>query len=275
MPCRAAPRRTAPHRIASYISHHIISYHIISYHIISYHIISYHIISYIISYHIIYHITSHHITSTSHYITPHHIISYHIISGFNHGLSWCVKYMARGPAVTTKPDGEAAGFCGDRRPEGNAASPNHLWFQCFRMVQVFKSMLMVINWYKTEIAQYFSKWCFFFYIYYQLENMNRKGLVWVKASEGRAMPFHTAPPTRHGQNHHQSAINHIISYHITSHHITSHHIISNHTIWYHIYHIISFHAMSCHVMSCHGMSCYRTSRHGTSWLGTSCHHNIT
>ena len=31
----------------------------------------------------------------------------------------CVKYMARGPPVTTKPDGEAGGFCGDRRPEGH------------------------------------------------------------------------------------------------------------------------------------------------------------
>ena len=39
--------------------------------------------------------------------------------GFNHGLPWCVKYMALGPPVTTKPDGEAGGFCGDRRPEGH------------------------------------------------------------------------------------------------------------------------------------------------------------
>ena len=39
--------------------------------------------------------------------------------GFNHGLPWCVKYMARGPPVTTKPNGEAGGFCGDRRPEGH------------------------------------------------------------------------------------------------------------------------------------------------------------
>ena len=39
--------------------------------------------------------------------------------GFNHGLPWCVKYMARGPLVTTKPDSEAGGFWGDRRPEGH------------------------------------------------------------------------------------------------------------------------------------------------------------
>ena len=42
-----------------------------------------------------------------------------VVIGFNHGLPWCVKYMARGPPVTTKPDGEAGGFCGDRRPEGH------------------------------------------------------------------------------------------------------------------------------------------------------------
>ena len=35
------------------------------------------------------------------------------------GLPWCVKYMARGTPGTTKPDGEAGGFCGDRRPEGH------------------------------------------------------------------------------------------------------------------------------------------------------------
>ena len=42
-----------------------------------------------------------------------------IVVGFNHGLPWCVKYMARGTPGTTKPDGEAGGFCGDRRPEGH------------------------------------------------------------------------------------------------------------------------------------------------------------
>ena len=41
------------------------------------------------------------------------------VISFNHGLPWCVKYMARGPPVTTKPDGEAGGLCGDRRPEGH------------------------------------------------------------------------------------------------------------------------------------------------------------
>ena len=45
-------------------------------------------------------------------------ISCYII-GFNHGLLSCVKYMALGPPVTTKPDGEAGRFCGDQRPEGH------------------------------------------------------------------------------------------------------------------------------------------------------------
>ena len=44
--------------------------------------------------------------------TPQYIV------GFNHGLPWCMKYMARGPPITTNPDGEAGMFCGDRRPEG-------------------------------------------------------------------------------------------------------------------------------------------------------------
>ena len=49
-------------------------------------------------------------------------VLYHIfpngraIIGFNHGLPWCVKYMALGPPVATKPSGFAVGFCGDRRP---------------------------------------------------------------------------------------------------------------------------------------------------------------
>ena len=46
-------------------------------------------------------------------------LQWHTVIGFNDGLPWCVKYMARGPPVTTKPDGEAGGFCGDQRPEGH------------------------------------------------------------------------------------------------------------------------------------------------------------
>ena len=80
-------------------------------------------------------------------------------------------------------------------------------FNALDMVQIFKSMPMVLNWYKTEIAQYFYKWCFF-YIYYQIENMNRKRDDVGKGSRrnSHAMWFHTAPPTQHGQNHNQSAI---------------------------------------------------------------------
>ena len=52
-------------------------------------------------------------------VLGHHAQNTCYIIGFNHGLPWCVKYMARGPPVTTKPDDEAGGFCGDRRPEGH------------------------------------------------------------------------------------------------------------------------------------------------------------
>ena len=39
--------------------------------------------------------------------------------GFNNGLPWCVKHMAWGPPVTTKPDHKARGFCGNQRPKGH------------------------------------------------------------------------------------------------------------------------------------------------------------
>ena len=65
------------------------------------------------------------------------------------------------------------------------------------MVQVLKSILMLINWYKIEIAQYFYKWRVF-HIYYQIENRNRKGILWVKASEGTAMPCETTQHPQHG-----------------------------------------------------------------------------
>ena len=37
-------------------------------------------------------------------------------------------------------------------------------FNALDMVQIFKSMLMVINWYKTEIAQYFTSDVFSIFI---------------------------------------------------------------------------------------------------------------
>ena len=82
-------------------------------------------------------------------------------------------------------------------PEGivNASSPNHLWLQCFwhgADLQINANGNKLIQ---NYIAQYFYKWCFF-YIYYKIENMNRKGIPWVKASEGTAMPcgFTRHPP---------------------------------------------------------------------------------
>ena len=70
-------------------------------------------------------------------------------------------------------------------------------FNALDMMQIFKSIPMVVNRCKTEIAQYFYKWLFF-YIYYQIENMNRKGIMWVKASEGTAMPCETTRHPQHG-----------------------------------------------------------------------------
>ena len=89
---------------------------------------------------------------------------------------------------------------------GPIVFPKVLWMQHFQivvdfnasdMVQIFKSLLMVINWHKTEIAQHFYKWCFF-YIYYQIENMNRKEILWAKASEGTAMPCGFTRHLQHG-----------------------------------------------------------------------------
>ena len=56
---------------------------------------------------------------------------------------------------------------------GPIVFPKVLWMQHLRIIfdfnaldrmQIFKSIPMVINWYKTEIAQYFYKWCFFLYL---------------------------------------------------------------------------------------------------------------
>ena len=88
---------------------------------------------------------------------------------------------------------------------GPIVFPKVLWMQHLRiifdfnaldMMQIFKSIQMVVNWYKTEIAQYFYKWCFFYI--YQIENMNWKGIMWVKASEGTAMPCGFTRHPQHG-----------------------------------------------------------------------------
>ena len=56
---------------------------------------------------------------------------------------------------------------------GPIVFPKVLWMQHLRiifdfnaldMMQIFKSIQMVVNWYKTEIAQYFFKWCFSIFI---------------------------------------------------------------------------------------------------------------
>ena len=84
-------------------------------------------------------------------------------------------------------------------PEGivNAASPNRLWFQCFRHgadLQInANGNKLIQNWNCPTFFQ-----VMFFYIYYQIENMNRKGILWVKASEGTDMPCGFTRHPQHG-----------------------------------------------------------------------------
>ena len=86
-------------------------------------------------------------------------------------------------------------------PEGivNAASPNHIWFQCFRHgahLQINANGYKLIqNWNCPIFLQ-----VMFFYIYYKIENMNRKGIPWVKSSEGTAMPCGFTRHPQHGMD---------------------------------------------------------------------------
>ena len=83
-------------------------------------------------------------------------------------------------------------------PEGivSKASPNHIWFQCLR-----HGGGLQINAYCNELTQnwncpiFFYKW-YAFYVCYQIEH--RKGILWVKASEGTAMPCETTRRPQHG-----------------------------------------------------------------------------
>ena len=84
-------------------------------------------------------------------------------------------------------------------PEGivNAASPNHLWFQCLGHdadLQINSNGSKLIQNWNCPI---FFK-VMFFYIHFQIENMNRKGIMWVKASEGTAMPCGFTRHPQHG-----------------------------------------------------------------------------
>ena len=84
-------------------------------------------------------------------------------------------------------------------PEGivNAAYPNHLWFQCLGHdadLQINSNGSKLIqNWNCPIIFK-----VMFFYIHYQIENMNRKGIMWVKASEGTAVPCGFTRHPQHG-----------------------------------------------------------------------------
>ena len=99
---------------------------------------------------------------------------------------------------------------------GPIVFPKVLWMQHLRIIfdfnaldimQIFKSIPMVINLYKTEIDQFSQVMFFFLYLLpdkkYEKKRENvGKGI----RGNSHAVWFHTAPPTRHGQNHHQSAI---------------------------------------------------------------------
>ena len=88
----------------------------------------------------------------------------------------------------------------------NAASPNHLWFQCLG-----KDADLQINSNGSKLIQnwncpIFLQVMFFLYLLpdrkFEKERDNvGKGI----RGNSHAVWFHTAPPTRHGQNHHQSA----------------------------------------------------------------------
>ena len=84
-------------------------------------------------------------------------------------------------------------------PEGivNAASPNHLWFQCLGHdadLQINSNGSKLIQ--NCNCPIFFQ--VMFLYIHYQIENMNRKGIMWVKASEGTAMPSGFTRHPQHG-----------------------------------------------------------------------------
>ena len=82
---------------------------------------------------------------TNGYCEKGHFRGRHVIS-FNHGLPWCVKYMARGPPVTTKPF--AARFCGDRRPSCHIF---HTSRQAMIKIYYSTSIRKKI-WYKTVVT---------------------------------------------------------------------------------------------------------------------------
>ena len=70
-------------------------------------------------------------------------------------------------------------------------------FNVVDMVQILKSMLMVITWYKPEIALYFYEWCFSIFIT-RGKMWTEKGILWVKASERTATLCETTRHHQHG-----------------------------------------------------------------------------
>ena len=101
---------------------------------------------------------------------------------------------------------------------GPIVFPKALWihlqinfdFNVFHLVQIFQSMLMVINWYKTAIARYI----FFSYLLPgRKKNMNKRHSVGKGIRRNsHAVWKQTAPPTQHGQNHHTIKVLWYITY---------------------------------------------------------------
>ena len=96
-------------------------------------------------------------------------------------------------------------------PEGivNAASPNHLWFQCLGQdayLQINSNGSKLIQNWNCPI---FLQVMFFLYLLpYRKYEYKRDNVCKGIRGNSHAVRFHTAPPTRHGQNHHQSAMIH-------------------------------------------------------------------
>ena len=91
-------------------------------------------------------------------------------------ISW-VTMVTCGPIVFPKV------LCND-------SSPNHLWFQYFR-----HGADLQINANCNKLIQKWNCLLFsqviFFHIYYQRENVNTKMILWLKTSNGTAMPCET------------------------------------------------------------------------------------
>ena len=119
---------------------------------------------------------------------------------FNHWWPLSFALLQHSSMPADNQLGDHHDMCSHCFPEGivNAASPNHLLFQCLRYgadLQINANGNKLIHNWNGPI---FLQVMFFFYIHYQIKNMNRKGILRVKASEGTAMPCETTRHPQHG-----------------------------------------------------------------------------